>query len=91
MDRVIHKFKLKYNLVIQTVLVEGHSAKTRHIGVQDGEVYAWIEYTPDPIKQIRKYYRMLFTGRHFDTGENLVYNTTLIDEESGLVWHVFEV
>jgi len=90
MDRVIHKYVLNFHHQIQTLLIPGHSAKTRHIGMQDGGLYVWIEYTPDSVIELRKYYRLVWTGSRFESDTNWVYKTTIHDDD-GLVWHVFEV
>ena len=79
--RTIYKFALASSGHVEA----SADAQIRHIGEQNGTLFAWIEV--DPSKDIRSYrYRVVGTGH--DIPEDLPYVDT-VNMPSGFVWHVF--
>jgi len=87
MSTTIWKFPLGPNA--RRMLLIPVKSKILKVGMQDGEICMWAIVDPDaPIWE--KEFRVVGTG--WDLDESIFsweYLDTVIDEDKGLVWHVF--
>lgn len=83
--RTVWKFPLPYENEIVLMLPAG--AEVLHIGMQNGGVVLWALLNPERPVTTRNF-RLRGTGHPIDGLVTHVGST--IDEERGLVWHVFE-
>lgn len=64
-------------------------ARLLHVGMQNGGVVLWaLVDTRNPVTTRRIIFRG--TGHPINDASNLIHIGTTIDEERGLVWHIFE-
>lgn len=64
------------------------SSKYLSIGIQDSQICAWYEVDTDETETRQDTWYQLGTGHPFEP-EMLDFKATLINNQCGLVWHMF--
>lgn len=96
---VVYKHRLDADRVTETKLPR--ASRPIAAGIQDQHLVTWVRHTDDPHLVSYRFY-VLMTGetleaflaqygKEGDTPDSMVHLETLLDNEIGLVYHVFYV
>jgi len=83
----IHKYKVDISDFSTPICVR-KGYKIVHVGLQGGNIYAWILF--DQHEEDKRFIRLWVFGTGHLIPNNLTFVQTVQDKELGLVWHVFE-
>jgi len=87
MDLQVWKFPIRYEDYPEVSMPEG--AKLLHFGLQRNVPTIWA--LVDPLQPpMNRLFRFVGTGHQTSAEERLTHIGTTIDDDHGLVWHLFE-